>query len=60
MGKTGRYLLLLWVFFVPKLAAGAIYYVATNGNDSYNGLYPSYQSGSNGSVSHIFLTPAPS
>jgi parallel beta-helix repeat protein len=30
----------------PALAT--TFYVATNGNDSYNGLYPSYQSGSNG------------
>lgn len=29
------------------------YYVAVNGNDTYNGLYPTYQGGSNGPRRHI-------
>jgi hypothetical protein len=33
---------------LPSLGLATTYYVATNGNNSYNGLYPSYQSGSNG------------
>jgi PKD repeat protein len=40
------------VFFcaiiLPALGLATTYYVATNGKDSYNGLFPSYQSGSNG------------
>jgi hypothetical protein len=51
MRKRGRYLsflFLLSAFIAPQLLAGTVYYVATNGNDTYNGLYPSYQSGSNG------------
>src|SRR4030042_5095896 len=48
MCKIRRYLLILCILVMPQLLAGAVYYVATNGSDSYNGLYPSYQSGSNG------------
>src|SRR4030042_857573 len=48
MFKIGRYFLILCVLAAPQLLAGTIYYVATNGDDSYNGLYPSYQGGSNG------------
>src|SRR4030042_1373459 len=48
MFKIGRYFLILCVLAAPQLLAGTIYYVATNGYDSYNGLYPSYQGGSNG------------
>jgi len=40
------------VFFsaitLPVLGLATTYYVATNGNNLYNGLYPSYQGGSNG------------
>lgn len=48
MGKVGRCILLLWLFLATPLLAGTVYYVATNGNDSYNGLYPTYQGGANG------------
>jgi PKD repeat protein len=33
---------------LSQLGLATTYYVATNGNDSYNGLYPSYQSAGNG------------
>jgi chitodextrinase len=33
---------------LPSLGLATTYYVATNGNDSYNGLYPAYTSSSNG------------
>ena len=48
MFKIGRFLLILWVSIASQLLAATVYYVATNGNDSYNGLSPSYTSGSNG------------
>ncbi len=48
MGKLTRCALLLWIIVAPQLLAGTVYYVATNGNDSYNGLYPSYMGGANG------------
>jgi PKD repeat protein len=52
--RSGLKLLILFTFFslcaieLASLGSAATYYVATNGNDSYNGLYPSYMSGSNG------------
>ena len=48
MEKAGRCALFLWLLAAPQLLAGTVYYVATNGNDSFNGLYPSYMSGANG------------
>ncbi len=50
MGKAGRFALILWIIIAPQLLAGTVYYVATSGNDSYNGLHPSYMSGANGPV----------
>ncbi len=48
MGKLARCALLIWIIVAPQLLAGTVYYVATNGNDTYNGLYPSYMGGANG------------
>ena len=36
------------LLFITVLSFGTIYYVSTIGNDSRNGLYPTYTSGSNG------------
>ena len=44
-------LILLFAFCVilpARAAAGTTFYVATDGNDSWNGLYPSYTNGNNG------------
>jgi PKD repeat protein len=48
MHKIARCLFVLFLLIAPQLFAGTVYYVATTGNDSYNGLYPSYQGGSDG------------
>ena len=41
-------LILFCVIALPSLAMASSYYVAPNGNDSYNGLFPSYQNGFDG------------
>jgi hypothetical protein len=46
-------LLILATMAACNIAYAASYYVATDGNDTYNGLYPSYQGGSNGPRRHI-------
>jgi PKD repeat protein len=40
--------LILGVLLAPQLLAGTVYYVATSGDDAYNGLFPSAQGGVNG------------
>ena len=39
---------LFCAFELPSLGLATTYYVATNGNDSYNGFYPAYQNGYDG------------
>ncbi len=48
MRMTPRFFLLLCLTMVPQFLAGTTYYAATNGNDSHNGLFPSYMGESNG------------
>ena len=48
MRMMGRFLLLLCVTMVPPFLAGTTYYAATSGNDSHNGLFPTYLGESNG------------
>jgi hypothetical protein len=38
----------LTLVFLPLSASAVTYYVDVTGNDSYNGLYPTYEGGSNG------------
>ena len=41
-------ILLLGTLLISSLASATTYYVATNGNDSWNGLFPNHGTGNNG------------
>lgn len=48
MHKLGRYWLFVWLVASPQFLSATTYFVATNGSDSYDGLYPAYLGSANG------------
>ncbi len=48
MFKISRYVFLMWIALAPRFLAATVYYVAANGNDAHNGLFPAYLGETNG------------